>query len=154
MKKLRKAEASRAFSLVEVAIAFGIASFAILALTGLGSIALNQVRDSKRDILWVNITQEVVSELREKSWPNVKTLSFPLSYYFDADGRRLISSVGAQYECRVTAVSGQLPDAPEGSSASFLPLVVTLRPSVSNNEPIRVKLPVLLSQHDPIASSQ
>lgn len=129
-------------------MALGIASFAILSLTGLSSVALNKVKDSKQNILWVNMTQEVASKLRSMPWSDLSALSLPTSFYFDDEGKEVDSAGKALYECLVTEVSDTLPNQPATLSDSYLQLVLTLRRIDLPNSSTQLALPILLGQYD------
>lgn len=104
--------------------------------------------------MWVNITQEVVSELRNTSWSNLKSLT-PTSWYFDSEGLRLSSATGAYYECKIEEVnsSQSLPGAPTASKDYTAVLVIKLRWPLGAASPKESTLPLLLSQNEPVSSN-
>lgn len=77
----------RAFTLVEVALALGIAAFAIVALMGLLPAGLNTSRDALDEQMATDILLEIESDIRQPPWtrspasattPNLK-LNLPVT---------------------------------------------------------------------------
>jgi uncharacterized protein (TIGR02598 family) len=86
-KYLRRSE--RAFSLVEVAIAFGILAFAMVALIGLLPLTLTTFRETKRDTVHANILQYIAAAANLTPFTNLPTASFATNttpWTFDDQG--------------------------------------------------------------------
>ncbi len=92
------------FSLVEVVIAIGIMAFAITAMIGLLSVAMQSDKSSGVDTAIAAMSQQVLGSLRAMPY-----VSLPAStnYYFDVEGSGCELS-RAIYEC-VVALDGD-PD--------------------------------------------
>ncbi len=85
----------RAFSLIEVVLALGIVSFALVAILGLMSVGLDSSRDSIDDTAVALLGQDAYNRVRtdvaklynQSSSSSSATTSFTQSYYYDRDGR-------------------------------------------------------------------
>jgi len=98
MKTMQRFFQGNAFSLVEVVIAIGIVSFALLAMMGLASVSLQSERSSASDTDLAALSQQVFSRLRSLPFASLSDTN----YFFDADGSPTTNSAGAVYECAVT----------------------------------------------------
>jgi len=103
----------RAFSLVEVVIALGVTSFAVLALIGTLPTGIKSVQDSSSESAKANITQEIRAELQElnfgSSSGNISGLSTKVNYY-DNNGDILPNSTGAYYMASFALTNAYIPD--------------------------------------------
>lgn len=88
--------AARAFSLVEVILAIGIASFCLLAILGFFSVAFQAGQQARDTMVVAGGSAGLMNEIRGR------TNYFPTNVFFDIQGQRLATSNGAYYECRVT----------------------------------------------------
>lgn len=115
----------RGFSLVEVVIALGVISFALVGILGLFPIAINTAAESKAETRITNIAQSVFTDLQE-SLPGAATLVtaqtgnfesasvLPLNlavagdYYvlYDGEGRPLQPLTSTQWGTAVTVARG------------------------------------------------
>ena len=91
---------TQAFSLIEVVLAIGITSFALLATVGLLPIGLNTLSESNTQTAVANISHQIRGELQQISFDpkadfNVQKLS-ATTYYFTREGAKSDSS-GAYY---------------------------------------------------------
>lgn len=100
----------RAFSLVEVVLAMGIISFALVAMLGLFSVGLKAGKESGESTLVVSMASQVQGRLR--SGVDVITVGQPADYYFTSMGKLLVDSANkpvsvltaeAHYMCQVEA---------------------------------------------------
>jgi uncharacterized protein (TIGR02598 family) len=78
---------ARGFSLVEVVIALGILSIAVVGIIGLLSISLQSDRASGLDTLFASMSRQVFGNLRTIQYDN---LPAAVTYYFDQDGAPLL----------------------------------------------------------------
>ncbi len=62
-----------AFSLVEVTLAIGIVSFAILSVLGTMSVGLSTVRDAKKDTTSAQIASQIGSGMSQTPFTNLAT---------------------------------------------------------------------------------
>jgi len=112
----------QAFSLVEVVIALGVTSFAVLALIGTLPTGIKSVQDSSNESAKANITQEIRAELQEINFgsttsggsKNIANLSSKINYY-DNNGDILAGSTGAYYKATFAVTPTTIP----GSSYTF-----------------------------------
>lgn len=79
-----------AFSLVEISLALGIISFALLALVGLLSQVLDRSRESSETFLFSNLASGYRADLEERTWTELPTN--PETNYIDGDGNSVASS--------------------------------------------------------------
>lgn len=106
----RQISGSSAFSLVEITIAMGITTFAVVAILGLLPVGLTSMGASKKEFTVAQIKQGVESDLAITPYG-----TNPPTSYFDCDGVPLPSSVGAYYT--VTFPTSGAPSFP-GSTVS------------------------------------
>ena len=82
-----------AFSLIEVVLALGIVSFALVAILGLLSVGLDSSRDSIDDTAVTLLGQDIYNRVRTDvaklyyQTSASSSTSFSQSYYYDRDGR-------------------------------------------------------------------
>jgi uncharacterized protein (TIGR02598 family) len=94
----------RAFSLVEVVIALGIAAFALAAVIGLCSVALNTNRESADDTRIALMARAVISDLERQGFEKARqSIETTPDLYFDREGRAVPSRKEAAYRCALTA---------------------------------------------------
>lgn len=100
---------NQAFSLVEITMAIGILSFAMIAIMGLIPVTLKVSRDSIEKNLVLHMSQVVRADLSSQPF---STLAGSGTRYFDPEGEVLPDAVGARYRAdyQLTA-STPLPDA-------------------------------------------
>jgi uncharacterized protein (TIGR02598 family) len=135
--------AGRAFSLVEIVMALGIASFVLLSLLGLSSLTLNQTQQSKRDILWMNMAQSVSTELRSAKW---NELASKTTFYFDADGKRQSNAPGAFYKVEAKRTSSRPPGVPADVEMECVNLVLSWPADAV--KPQQATQPIVVVRHE------
>lgn len=133
------------FSLVEVSLALGIVSFAVVSVFGCLSVGVSTLRDANRDVTNAQIIAEVSSVLTQTPFAQLQTFvagttNSPL--YFDQAGRQLVSTTtggqapaGALY--RVT-LSPVFPNATGSTAAKPYPGAQTGLESSANSVQITV----------------
>jgi uncharacterized protein (TIGR02598 family) len=108
----------RAFSLVEVTIAIGIAAFGIISLLGLMGAFMTSGRESAEDTVLSDIAKSVAADLRSRPFdkpasgvdnslsslspPPPATPPPPAPSYYDAVGMKVSAGTSALYTCTVT----------------------------------------------------
>lgn len=101
----------RAFSLIEVTVALGIAAFGLLSMLGLMGIFLSSGRESGEDSNLADVAKRVASDLRARPFDgsdNSLALlkATPVPIYFDIDGIEVknITTDAARvvYACNIT----------------------------------------------------
>lgn len=113
----------RAFSLVEITMALGIATFAILAIAGLLVVGLNQSRDAAQDTNVRSITKTLTTALRASD--DVTTVGPTM--YFDSDANQVTQPGEAFYECTISLVptpSGSVFDDIDSSHLSCVQMEI------------------------------
>jgi uncharacterized protein (TIGR02598 family) len=119
----------KAFTLIEVTVAIGIAAFGIVSLLGLMGVFMNSGRESSEDTVLSDIAKSVAADLRARPLGSASSSSSGNSLsalassggsksYFSLDGALLSGSASAVYACTVTVtakpefntVSTQVPD--------------------------------------------
>ncbi len=102
----------KAFTLVEVTIAIGIAAFGIISMIGLVSSFLNSGRESGEETVLVSMLKKVSGDLRARPFDppsagkddSLATLAVtPQRFYFNVDGTEAAGAGAAYYTCLVTA---------------------------------------------------
>ena len=92
-----------AFTLIEVTLAIGVISFAILGMVGLNSVGLKTLRSARDSVLEAQVVQAVGSEARLSDFSNLSTLAG--TNYYDQEGR-LITNVSKDSSSFAVVVSG------------------------------------------------
>ncbi len=87
---------TRAFSLVEVAMALGIVSFVLLALLGLFSVGFNAGKDSQLDTLQASIAHRTLSVLRTVDFDTLAETNTLYNYAGETN------ATPAYFECKAT----------------------------------------------------
>lgn len=88
-----------AFSLVEVMIALGVISFAVVSIIGLLAVSLNTSRASASDSAMSSMIGTVMNGFRSQPFDNIAKGDF----YFDADGAPQAGlNQDSVYKCMVT----------------------------------------------------
>ena len=106
----------RGFSLVEVLLALGVVTFAMIPVLGLMPIGLNTFRDSMNTTISSQIAQGVANELQQTDFDQL-SLSAPVRY-FDAQGNELpaTSKSSAVYHVNLAFLKGTtLPGSAESN---------------------------------------
>ncbi len=125
-----------AFSLIEIALAMGIASFALTAMMGLLSVSLGSSKASTDDTVLATMANNVIGDLRRQSFDAAKNYiqgaNSPVAF-FDVGGKRLRDETtgmdmdsssalanGAIYKCTQAAQPDQKTLAADGTTANML----------------------------------
>jgi uncharacterized protein (TIGR02598 family) len=117
---------SQAFSLVEVVIALGVTSFAVLALIGTLPTGIKSVQDSSNESARANILQQIRAQLQEVNFGssaadnaaknNIANLASQSNYY-NNEGDLLANSSGAYYMAVFSTGTAAIPST--SSSATY-----------------------------------
>lgn len=99
------------FTLVEVTIAIGIVSFALLGLIGLLPAGLGSLRDSVEQSMNAQIVQRISGDLVMRSFASRTDFSAfsGATLYFDDEAQLLTGSDGARYRAVVAVRDPSLP---------------------------------------------
>lgn len=104
----------RGFSLIEMVIALGVSTFAVMAVAGGMSIGLNTLRSAENQFLEACIIRNISADLKMTDFENLAGKSA----FFDADGFEVRSQVGGGYRADVSSPNQELAAFP-GSSSSI-----------------------------------
>lgn len=110
----RLINSSRGFSLVEVTIALGLVSFALVSMLGLLPTGLTVLRSSMSQTVEAQILQSVASRAVISSFTNIAASTL----YFDDEGLPVASSGAAYYTANLTLTNAAFPGS---SNAVTLP---------------------------------
>lgn len=100
MRHGRIREGGKGFSLVEVVLAIGILSFAILALIGLFSVGMAADQDAAEDTAFASMVSQVMGHVRNEARRGMAGL--PADYQFDISMQSVAASdPEAFYDCRL-----------------------------------------------------
>ena len=142
MKPAPRGPASRAFSLIEVVLAMGVISFALLAIFGLISVSLKADRESSSDTVLAEMRRQVMGDLRTGTFAALPDLKY---YYFDVDGSPCnpasalapAQPASAIYECKAELATDQhATDAAYDVSANLKNATLTFTwPVLSGSRP-------------------
>ncbi len=97
-------KSTRAFSLIEVVLALGLVSFAMMAVVGTLPVGLRSSQQSRTQIATANIARQIQGELQQISFSSSTSDKFSMAnlkdtpFYFSQDGTRLDESTDAYYE--------------------------------------------------------
>lgn len=102
---------SDGFTLVEVTMAIGIISFALLTMIGLMPAGLGALRDSTQQSINAQILQQISSGLVVKSFESRTDFSAfgGTNLYFDEQAQPLTTSSKARYKAAITVQNPSLP---------------------------------------------
>lgn len=131
------------FSLVEVVIALGIISFALIALLNLGNIVISQAQVSQTDVISVHILQEVSTRDRTRPKANLADTS----YFFDAQGNPTLNEVDAFFSCTSEAVSTSVPGIPPDATSLSVRLLTLSWPVHAAKKNI-TRLPIYVAEYE------
>ena len=88
---------SSAFSLVEVVMALGLATFALVSMMGLLSVGFRGARDSMNMAVISDIAQSLSGEAQLTAWTNLPSYDTGTNRYFDDLGKETGERAAAVY---------------------------------------------------------
>jgi len=138
MSSLRRRAAG--FSLVEIAIAIGIASFALIALLGLITVGYQAGGDAKEETLLAGLAQDVLGQLRGEDFDTLA----PGTFYFDSQGNAMTNDSGAVYRCTTRFAAVNLPNVQSNLTAATL----TFEWPVGAQTPQKMVIQASLARHE------
>jgi len=143
MKRLPLSSRS-AFSLVEVALAVGIVSFAMLGVMGTLSVGLQSVRDSINETAKANIAGHLRGELQhipfdDEADNNISDLTGK-EYFYSRDGLLTTSTDARAYYKAVFKVSDGIVSSSDGASS--------FQKGSARNVTVTLKFPASASSND------
>ena len=120
------------FSLVEVVIALGIVSFAVIAILGLIPSGLNTLKDSTAETVRAQIVRSIAASALTANFSSLNT-----SVSFDNDGQPLLPTDIATYPRYTVNATTNEPSFPGSTSGNFtgsltaLKIEIVLKPASS-----------------------
>lgn len=128
---------SAAFSLVEVTLALGIASFALIAIFGLLPTGLQSFRQSLDQTVCSRISQHLISQAQLTDYAQLAQLTQQGPYYFNEEGTPVTQPSLGKYRGSLVIDTNTFPDAScnrESFSRVALQIFDNARPT--NSAPI------------------
>lgn len=114
-------KSAKAFSLIEVVLALGIVSFAMMAVVGTLPVGLRSSQQSRTQIAAANIARQIQGDLQQISFQNSSTDALTVEklpsnpFYFSQDGTRSVAS-DAYYVAKFTLNNVSAPGLSVNSS--------------------------------------
>lgn len=105
----------RAFSLVEVVLAIGVVSFAMMAMLGTLPVGLKSSQQSRSQVATANIARQLQGELQQLSFSSASTDTLTVQtlantpFYFTLEGTRTTDAAAAYYEASFAVAGVSLP---------------------------------------------
>jgi uncharacterized protein (TIGR02598 family) len=104
---------------VEVVVALGVTSFALVAILGLFSLGLATGQKSSQSTALATMTVQVMGQLRGNT---NSTINLTTNFYFDNQGNPT-NQASAYFNCLVTTSSGNTPPI-NNLAGSFVPATI------------------------------
>ena len=146
MKKRLPLSSRSAFSLVEVALAVGIVSFAMLGVMGTLSVGLQTVRDSINETAKANIAGHLRGELQRIPFTESEASNYTIdtlekeTYFYSRDGLLTTSTDARAYYKAVFKVSDGVVSSSDGASS--------FQKGSARNVTVTLKFPASASAND------
>jgi uncharacterized protein (TIGR02598 family) len=119
------------FSLIEVALAIGITSFALLAIVGLLPVGTSTFRQAIDTAVTAQIAQRIVNDAQQTDFDtlNANLANGIPDRYFDDQGNEVLPAAGYIYQIRVTGLSVTgLPANASSNNLATLQIKVAFNP--------------------------
>jgi uncharacterized protein (TIGR02598 family) len=110
------------FSLVEVSVALGIVSFAVIAILGLIPSGLNTLKDSNGETVRAQIVRSIAASALTANFSSLNA-----SVNFDNDGQPLLPTDTATYPRYTVNATTNAPSFPGSTSGNFTGSLTALR---------------------------
>jgi len=132
----------RAFTLVEVVLALGVASFGLISMLGLLTIGLKTFHDAINTTTEAEITQQIANQLELANYSTISTNTTSTYYYFTQEGIAT-NADSAIYSAAVSApVKLTVPGGNSAYSTNTLTFIISIRckssPQVTNAIPFHI----------------
>ncbi|CAN5346321.1 hypothetical protein BH09VER1_BH09VER1_27950 [soil metagenome] len=133
----RLKDSTRAFSLVEVVLAIGIVSFAMVSILGLIPVGLHTFRSAMDLSVEAGIAQKLVADVQRTDFQNLQSTNF----CFDDQGIP-VAPAGAVFTAQVAQPQALAADGIMQSNASAWTVLIKIsnrmNPSLTNSYPVVV----------------
>jgi uncharacterized protein (TIGR02598 family) len=114
-RKTLSPRSRQAFSLVEVVLAIGVVSFAMMAMLGTLPVGLKSAQESRSQVATANIARQLQGELQQISFNAASSDTLTVQnlagtpYYFTLEGTRTTDMADAYYEASFSVGGVNLP---------------------------------------------
>jgi uncharacterized protein (TIGR02598 family) len=112
------------FSLVEVTLALGVASFALLTMAGTMVVGLGSVKEASDDTMHAQIMARLASTVQQTPFDQLAAAALGREYYFDREGKEVAAHRSAY--TATMSFSGGGPETYPGAPADLSPSVSTV----------------------------
>lgn len=118
------------FSLIEVTLALGIISFALVSLLGLLPAGLSSFRDSMRTTVSAQVSQRLIAEMRQAEFAGL-SIGVQPERYFSVEGIEVLEAQKADSvtSARVTVLANALLPGSAAASANLKLIRVEIAPN-------------------------
>ena len=125
----KKSAASRSgFTLVEVVLAMGVASFGLISMMGLLTVGLKTAKEAISATTETAIAQQMANQLQVANYSSIKGLASDTVHYFTQEGIEQPTSTGAIYTATVKIPKALVvPGATEATSLNTKTFVVEIK---------------------------
>lgn len=117
---------ARAFTLVEVVIAIGIVTFAVLPIIALLPIGLQAMHDAMGSTVRTQIADSLLAEVELLPFDVLSTYTNGVTKYFDPDGKPMSAPLSARYKAEIFVSDPVYPGAPSSAADSLLNLQIRI----------------------------
>lgn len=124
-----------AFTLLEVVIALGVTSFALVAILGLFSVGFNVDKQSNQSTTLATMSLQALAQVRANTNLMANPAGLSTNFYFDSQGNPILSAnkTTAYYACQLTSsTSGDVPP-PDSIKSQFVAVTMKFTWPVSAN---------------------
>lgn len=118
MMKPSLSSSAKAFSLIEVTLAIGVVSFAVVSILGTLSVGLTTIKDAKKDVTHAQIISQISSSVYQSPFDQLEAFASNGPFFFDQAGRQLDSSNNALYRATLAVSAGTASTYPGAQSVT------------------------------------
>ena len=142
LAKFRTTRRQKGFTLVEVVLALGVASFGLISMMGLLTVGLKTAHDAMSATTETEIAQQMANQLQIANYSNIKTQTTPTHYYFTQEGLQT-NAANAVYFAKIAPPTAlTVPGGTAATSLNTLTFVISIwsasSPQAINVTPIQI----------------
>jgi uncharacterized protein (TIGR02598 family) len=135
----------KAFTLVEVSLACGLISFALVSILGLMSVGLNTLRETMGRTVEGQIVQKLSAQILLVPFSQLQmNYATPQNLFYDQEGEEVSGSTSAAYTVSIqppaTAVYPGYTNAPTPTSSSLCLMQISVKRDQGSRAPNRYNL--------------
>ncbi len=142
IKKPWRARRRGGFTLVEVVLALGVASFGLISMMGLLTVGLKTFHDAMSATTETEIAQQMANQLQLANYSTIKSATTPTTYYFTQEGIQTTAANAVYYAQVAPPTVLTVPGATTATSLNTLTFVVSIwsvsSPQTINAIPIQI----------------